>query len=303
MRDCGCWVVCGGLLVAQLGCGGDAAPIGRGNGAVPAGEPGEEPTPAAPVAPGEALTPAEGETPVPGEPATAGEPSPFNPSPTDSTCVAVPDFVVATPLNDTRGTGFSALDMLTIFNEQGPGTLTWLDGTTTTLGIQASAAADTSEVDDPPRGEGYCVPVRQLPIQLRIESADGRLAEDVACKLIAAGYDGHVDSIWVAEGYVPLEELQGDLEVPGEWIIASHTERRIELDTAWSPPGGLGPFCAEPDMPSTDPAESCNVYSGVVRFFSSTPYSIIPADPADAIEINPSFERFRGVLGSWVLAR
>lgn len=143
--------------------------------------------------------PAEGETPVPGEPATAGEPSPFNPSPTDSTCVAVPDFVVATPLNDTRGTGFSALDMLTIFNEQGPGTLTWLDGTTTTLGIQASAAGDTSEVDDPPRSEGYCVPVRQVPIQLRIESADGRLA--------------------------------------------------------------------------------------------------------DAIEINPSFERFRGVLGSWVLAR
>lgn len=159
---------------------------------------------------------------------------------------------VHTPLNDTRGTGFSALDMLSIFNEQGPGTLTWLDGTTTTPSIMARVAGNTSVVDDPPRGEGYCVPFRQVPIRLRIESAERRLAEDVASELVAPGYDANIEFIFLADGHVPLEELQGGLEVPSDWLIAGHTERRVYFDTAWVAPDALNPFCVPSELASTD---------------------------------------------------
>ena len=244
----------------------------------------------------EPLTPGEGEPPAP------VEPPPFNRSETD-TCSIFPEFIAETPLNDTRGTGFSALEMLSIFNEQGPGTLTWLDGTTTALDISARAASDTSSVDDPPRGEGFCVPFRQVPIQLRLESADGRLAEDIASNLVALGYDGNIESIWVSEGRIALEELQGDLELPTDWLIAGHTERRLDVDTAWVAPDATSPYCGPSDVPSTDASESCNVYTGVVRFFSSTPSPSSADDPADVIELTESFESFRGVVGTWVLAR
>ncbi len=302
MRDFGYWAVCGGLLLPQLGCGGDAGSVDGGGASVPGDEPGEGPTPNDPAAPDEALTPDEDEPPEPGEPATPEEPPPFN-GPEAESCFVDVELIVDTPLNDTRGTGFSALDMLSIFNGQAPGTLTWLDGTTTTLSITARAAGDTSAVDDPPRGEGHCVPFRQVPIQLRIESADGRLAEDVASELVALGYDGNIESIWVSEGYVPLEELQGELEVPSDWLIADHTERRLEFETSWTPPDALSPYCTPSDVPSTDASDDCNVYTGVVRFYSSTPYYLVPDDPADAVEVNASFGDFRAVVGSWVLAR
>jgi hypothetical protein len=236
------------------------------------------------------------------EPPTPGQPPPFNRSETGS-CTAFSQFRADTPLDDTRGTGFSALDMLSIFNGQGPGTITWLDGTTTTLSIAARVAGNTSVVEDPPRGEGHCVPTRQVPIQFRIESADGRLAEDVASELVAVGYDGNIESIWVSESRVPLEELQGGLEVPSDWLIAGHTVRRLAFDTAWVAPDALNPFCTPSDVPSTDASEDCNVYTGVVRFFSSTPSPTYAEDPADPVEMSQPFDSFRGVVGSWVLAR
>lgn len=310
MRNCGYLVVCSGLLVPQLGCWGDAVSVDRGGAAAPGDEPGEGPTPDEPVASGEPPTPGEGEPPKPGEPPTPGEgvsptsgeeepPTPgqllpFNTGAETDGCLFLAEFRADTPLNDTRGTGFSALDMLSIFNEQGPGTLTWLDGATTTLSIVARVASNTSVVDDPPRGEGHCVPSRQVPIQLRVESADGRLAEDVASELVAVGYDGRIEFIWVSEGYLPLEELQGGLEVPSDWLIAGHTERRLGFDTAWVAPDALNPFCTPSDVPSTDASEDCNVYTGVVRFLSSTPYPTSAEDPVGF---------FRGVVGSWVLAR
>jgi hypothetical protein len=321
MRDYGGWGVCGAVLVAQLGCWGDAVSADRGGAAVPGDEPGEGPTLDEPVASGEPLEPGEGEPPTSGEeepptrgePPTSGEEEPSTPSqpPTSGQpppfgsetgiCSIFAEFSADAPLNDTRGTGFSALDMLSIFNEQGPGTLTWLDGTTTTLSIAARVVGNTSVVDDPPRGEGYCVPFRQVPVQLRMESADGRLAEDVASALVAVGYDGNIESIWLSDGHLPLEELQGGLEVPSEWLIAGHTERRLAFDTAWVAPDALNPFCNISDVPSADASEGCNVYTGVVRFFSSAPFPTSAEDP-DADEISQSLD-FRGVVGSWVLAR
>jgi hypothetical protein len=185
--------------------------------------------------------------------------------------------------------------MLSIFNEQGSGTLTWLDGTTTTLSIAVLAASNLSRVDDPPRGAGYCEPFREVHVQLRIESADGRLAEDFGCELVATGYDGHIESIWLRDARVPLQELQGSLAVPSDWLIAGHTERRVDFDTAWVAPDATNPFCLPSDVPSTDALVACNVYTGVVRFFSSTPF--------DAVEGSPSFDYSREVVGTWVLTR
>jgi len=296
MRGRGSWLVCGVLSIFQLGCSGDADSVERAGAPVPGDEPREEPTPDEPMASSEPLLPGEDAPPA------SGQPPPFNRSETDS-CSTSPEFLADTPLDDTRGTGFSALDMLSIFNEQGSGTLTWHDGTTTTLSIAASVVGDTSVVDDPPRGEGHCVPFRQVPIQLRIESADGRLADDVASELVAVGYDGNIESIWVADSRVPLEELQGTLEVPSDWLIAGHTERRLDIATAWVAPDALSPFCTPADVPSTEASEDCNVYTGVVRFFSSTPAPTSADDPAEAVELSESFDVFRGVVGSWVLAR
>jgi len=193
--------------------------------------------------------------------------------------------------------------MLAIFNAQGPGTLTWLDGTTTTLSIVARVAGNTSEVDDPPRGEGHCAPFREVPVELRVESADGRLAEDVTSELVAIGYDGNIRALWIGEGGLPLDELQGGLEVPSDWLIAGHTERRLDFDTSWTPPGALSPFCTSSDVPSTDASESCNVYTGVVRFVSLTPFTIPSEDVPGAVMVNPVTDYFSGALGSWVLAR
>jgi len=310
MGHCVYRVVCGGLLVAQLACGGDSASGGRGGVAVPGDEPGEEPALDEPRAPGEPLTPREGDRLATGEPPAAGEeelpaasgPPPFNDAEGD-TCSIDIEFHVDTPLDDTRGTGFSALDMLAIFNAQGPGTLTWLDGTTTTLSIVARVAGNTSEVDDPPRGEGHCAPFREVPVELRVESADGRLAEDVTSELVAIGYDGNIRALWIGEGGLPLDELQGGLEVPSDWLIAGHTERRLDFDTSWTPPGALGPFCTSSDVPSTDASESCNVYTGVVRFVSLTPFTIPSEDVPGAVMVNPVTDYFSGALGSWVLAR
>jgi len=49
----------------------------------------------------------------------------------------------------------------------------------------------------------------QISIQLRIESADGRLAEEVASQLVAVGYDGNIESIWVSEGFLPARRSAG----------------------------------------------------------------------------------------------
>jgi hypothetical protein len=274
-------------------------PLSPGEGEPPT--PGEATTPGAekPATPGELATPNELATPDAEEPATPGEPPPFN----RDSCSISAQFRVDTPLNDTRGTGFSALQMVSIFNEQGPGTLTWFDGTTTTLSVSVGVTGNTSKVDDPPRGEGHCVPFREVPVQLRIESADGRLAENVASLLVAVGYDGNIESIWLSDARLPLEELQGSLQLPGDWLIAGHTERRLDFDTAWVPPNALNPFCLPSDVPSSDASEACNVYTGVVRFFSSTPSPSSAEDPADYDELSQSYDSFRGVVGHWVLAR
>ncbi|HKO92036.1 MAG TPA: hypothetical protein VJU61_12825 [Polyangiaceae bacterium] len=158
-------------------------------------------------------------------------------------------------------------------------------------------------VHAPPRGQGHCVPFRHFPIQLRIESADGRLAEDVASELVATGYDGNIESIWLSEARLPLDELQGGLEVPSDWLIAGHTERRLDFETAWVAPAALNPFCAPWDVPSTDALVTCNVYTGVVRFYSSTAFPTSEEDTADTFERRPAFDDFRGVVGSWMVAR
>jgi len=79
--------------------------------------------------------------------------------------------------------------------------------------------------------------------------------------------------------------------------------RRLDFDTAWVPPDALNPSCLPSDVPSTDASEACNVYTGVVRFFSSTPSPSSAEDPVDYDELSQSYDRFRGVVGHWVLAR
>ena len=144
---------------------------------------------------------------------------------------------------------------------------------------------------------------REVSIQLRIESADGRLAEEVASQLVAVGYDGNIESIWVSEGFLLLEEVQGGLEVPSDWLMAGYTERRLAFDTARVPRGGLSPYCLPSDVPPPKrprPATSTPVSCAS----SPPPRSLTRAgSPADCVELSPSFNYLRGVVDTWVLAR
>ena len=198
-----------------------------------------------------------------------------------------------TSLTDTRGTGFSALDALAVFNEPGHGTLRYHDGTTSRITMTASARGNSATVDDPPRNEGYCTPTLTVPVELRLATEDGRLAEVLPTSLTAVGYDGTVETVFVDAG-LPIDDLRGTLAIPEDWLIAGHSVRHIDLDLHRTPAGGTTAFCLPGEERGTDPADDCNAYDGVVRFYSSVedPWA---DDVASAGEISHQ------VVGWWML--
>jgi hypothetical protein len=198
-----------------------------------------------------------------------------------------------TSLTHTRGTGFSALGALVAFNEPGHGTIHWHDGTTSGITFSASARGNSATVDDPPRNEGYCTPTLTVPVELRLATDDGRLTEVVLTSLTAVGYDGIVETVFVDAG-LPIDDLRGELAIPEDWLISGHSVRRIDLDLHRTRAGGTPAYCLPGEERSTDPADGCNAYDGVVRFYSSV------EDPW-ADEVAAPDEISHQVVGWWTL--
>lgn len=133
-----------------------------------------------------------------------------------------------------------------------------------------------------------------MPVQLRVETADARLSEVIVTTLTAVGHDGIIETIFLADAWLPIDDLQGKLQIPADWLIAEHSVRRLDLDLEWTRAGETGAYCPAGEARSADPAEACNTYDGVLRFFSSV------EDPWADEDATPD-EIFYGVFGWWTL--
>ena len=142
--------------------------------------------------------------------------------------------------------------------------------------MSAALAQGVSTVtgDAAPPFEGYCRPSVDVPVDLTISTADGRLNETLAVTLVALVNDdstafNHTNPY---EGWLPLTSVAGAWVLPAEFDQPGHTIRRLDFDFQIDGPtaSGLEPYCAASHERSGDAAQSCNVYSAVVRYHSRT---------------------------------
>src|SRR5687768_14755191 len=76
----------------------------------------------------------------------------------EGSCRFTTDLRSARPLDDAAQLGFSGADLIAAVNARRPGALTWHDGATTSITVQATPTSDTAMVYAPPPNEGYCSP-------------------------------------------------------------------------------------------------------------------------------------------------
>ena len=95
-----------------------------------------------------------------------------------------------------------------------------------------------------------------------VTSADGRLQENLPMGLYARGYDGRIMSVSPSPSgrLVDLEDLQGTLTLPEDWLVPEQTRRSVFFNYQWHAADHFSPYCLEVDKPSTDPLLGCNVF-------------------------------------------
>jgi hypothetical protein len=216
-------------------------------------------------------------------------------------CKIDPNGEVRTSLDD-HTLGYSARDVLAAFNSPGVGTLSWWDGTRTTVHVHAEPVDDspgsswtpppTVTVSAPPPASGYCNRSMRIATMLRLSTDDGRWEQDLTTTLVALDYGARFQVVWPSFGDLELPSATGRLAFPDWWVRPGH---RLALQIVVQPASNLcSAYCPNQTVPSGRDEPLCTTAGGKLVATSF-------ADEVERRERVPECPRV-GTLATWTWA-
>jgi len=195
----------------------------------------------------------------------------------DGRCAVDTGFKREVAFDETTTLGFSANDVIATFNALAHGTLTWTEGATTQIDFHAEGAATAASCLDPPHDRGYCAPSFDIPLRsLTIRSSDGvlnvrltpEIVEPESLDLVATS-DGRGGIGVIFLSALSLSPALADSALLRDAAAAhpDHVGRSIRPTFSLSTVG-LKASCLDGMLMSSDPSENCNIYDGVLSYFS-----------------------------------
>jgi hypothetical protein len=223
----------------------------------------------------------------------------------DKSCFHQPDLTVSAPFQETTSLGFSASDVLALFNARAHGTMTWADGSSTQIDFHVEGSAPTVRYENYPTGMGLCVPNLTVKgLTLTVQSSDSLLSKSLSSLdgmqelELYAHSDGHggIGLIYLDRVRLAPDAIDSALVRAAN---ADHPENDVRFLYMSLDVSDIGrkSTCRYGDPLSSDPSDECNRYDGVLR------YESYPADLwADVHHVDHS-RLIERTLASWTWSR